>query len=308
MNVPSRAAEATITGDPLPQLEVGSAIDVVPFVHLGTEGSPAPEPIANWEAFDGSLIAIGLRSKLSTILLGSGVIVGPGLAVTATHILKDDLDQLNAGSLSAFAVGVRGESADIWQITGINFDPVDDTAYLSMTLISPIPEGWAFRAIPMTTRCPQVGEMLAVIGFRFPQELLRSAQEPHESAVGALYISRGQVSDVFPARRDDRLLNYPSFQIECGALPSMSGGAILDASGHLIGIVSRGLSTTVGETVTYGSWLAPTMGRQLNLPWPPGVYPAEFDLAMADIPGVWVEGREMFQRDSEGNLQIRIWP
>lgn len=303
-----RAAKATITGDPLPHLAVGSAIDVVPFVHLGTEGSPRPESIANWEAFDGSLIAIGLRSESSTQLLGSGVIVGPGLAVTATHIFSDNLDELNSGSLSPFAIGVRGHAADIWQITSINLDPADDTAYVSITLISPIPKGWEFRAVPLTTRCPQEGEVLAVIGFRFPEELVRSAQEPHESALGALYISRGPVSEVFPTRRDEHLLNYPSFQIECGVLPSMSGGAILDASGHLIGIVSRGLSTTDGETLTFGSWLAPTMGRQLTLPWPPGMYPTEFDLATADFPGVWIEGREMFQRDTEGNLQIQIWP
>ena len=44
---------------------------------------------------------------------------------------------------------------------------------------------------------------------------------------------------------------FPVIEISCGTLGGMSGGAVLDASGSVIGILSAGLSHDDGRGPSY---------------------------------------------------------
>jgi hypothetical protein len=56
--------------------------------------------------------------------------------------------------------------------------------------------------------------------------------------------SRGRIDEVFPRRRDRVLSTFPSFRTTGWYPHGMSGGPIIDASGHVTGIVSLGMDSS----------------------------------------------------------------
>jgi len=52
----------------------------------------------------------------------------------------------------------------------------------------------------------------------------------------------------------------------------MSGGVALDNSGHVCGVICRGLSVDDEAGPTYASWLVGALGREVELAWPSGLF------------------------------------
>ena len=288
-------ARGKVTVDPLKDLPIGASFSIDPIDFGSSDATVQPQAVRNWGFFDGAILALGLKGQAGLDITGSAVMIAPGLALTAAHVLRDSLSQLGSGDQIPYCLGIRGDGRlDIWRTTNISYDD-GDIAFLSLELNSAIGEGGRLRRVPVTTRMPAVGETLTICGLRIPEVLSGEVV----SFAGEMLASRGIVQAVYEEGRDTVLVSFPAIEILCGSRGAMSGGAVFDASGHLIGIISAGMELESGDGPTYAAWIVPGLFRDVTIPWPPGVYPDPVRVAEAQLH---LEGGQHLVHTEEGGV------
>jgi S1-C subfamily serine protease len=238
------------------------------------------------------VLAIGVLHDDRFKVWGTAVMIGPGLALTATHVLSNHHEQIRGGAVGVVCAGMRTNgTVELWRLRHLGHDEGDLTI-LSLQLATPPVDGGRLTSLPVTTRTPREGERLSVIGFRFEAEAPIEADTA--AVAGWLYAAAGAAGQVSHPVRDKILAPYPTIEILCGALGGMSGGAVLDSEGSVVGVVSRSLSTDDGEGPTLAAWVAPALALRPTVDWPPGLYPA--DTPLVQFPNVVrIVGREHLQ-------------
>jgi hypothetical protein len=280
---------ASWPGDrPLPIRVVGLGDPVV---------GPAVESLANWGYFEGALLSLGLQSSPEEGLRieGSAVMIAPGLAVTASHVFMDYWDGLEAGTERMALQGIRSDgTADMWNVRNITRSEGDDMALLGVDLMSKIHKDWYVSTFSLTTRTPTPGEPILIAGFREEAEHrhVESGEFSVQTNVGDTYVARGEVGEIYEDRRD-QALPFPAFEVRCGSHGGMSGGAVLDRAGKLLGIITRGWTFPDGEGPTYATRIIELLNRPIRLTWPPDVYPQREAPVDIDPALLNLEGREM---------------
>ena len=169
--------------------------------------------------------------------MGSGVMVGPGLMLTATHVL-DEFSRDGGGPvcLTFLPKGARAWlPIDAASVSRPNqFDKTrhaqSDMSLVSCTLNSKAYANLPLMLAPMKVAQPLIGERLWAVGFRH-QKIDRGAA--HITPL----VSSGMVTAAFPQGRGERMPS-PCFEVAMETLGGMSGGAVTNADGDLVGIVS----------------------------------------------------------------------
>jgi hypothetical protein len=100
---------------------------------------------------------------------------------------------------------------------------------------------------------------------------------------------------------------YPTIEIACGSLGGMSGGAILDDDGFLLGVTSRGVDADDGLGPTFAAWIVGALHRSVELPWPPGVYSSPIHLLDIDDRLLGIEGREKVAVVDGMTMHYEVW-
>jgi hypothetical protein len=218
-----RRLTGIVSNYPLANLPIDSSISYEPVVIGGSNASIVPEGVSNWDFFQGAVLAVTTKWPGSSVVVeGTAVVIAPGLALTATHVLDRVLPYLASGDAAVACIGVRSEALDIWNVRKVSYTESDDLAYLSLELASPWVEGWYFTSLGVTTRAPKQGEKLTIVGFRFDD---LQEEDGRFAAAGHLYAAAGTVTAVYCTFRDPTLMPYPAIEISCGSLGAMSGGA-----------------------------------------------------------------------------------
>ncbi len=214
----------------------------------------------------GILLALSFRNDLGHHTTGSAVMVGPGLAICAAHVLEDQgyLENLARGDATLIAQAPLPGGMLLWTVLRVSTIPNTDLAVLSMTLSSDFPSDRRFTVASITTRMPSIGDVLTVTGL----SAIRRTEEK-SSAIRVEIIPgcvMGQVIDRYPEGRDSSMLPGPCLAIECEARGGMSGGPVFDSRGYLVGVVS---SSYEGDKTTFVSHVWPALVRAQACPlWP----------------------------------------
>ena len=87
----------------------------------------------------------------------------------------------------------------------------------------------------------------------------------------------------------------------------MSGGAALDQSGLLVGVISRGLNTAEGDGPTYLSWIISALGRKVELCWPSGLYKTPVSPLSINEGLIFIDKREALAGTTDAQLRYKIW-
>jgi S1-C subfamily serine protease len=303
---------ATLGDDPLAAASKGDQIQSVCLKMDAPRFESVPLGLPTWDAFDGSLLAVGVLHDDRFKVWGTAVMIGPGLALTATHVLANHHEQIRRGEVGVVCAGMRlNGTLEAWQVRHVGHDEGDltighdegDLTILSLQLATPLVDGGRFTSLPLSTRTPLRGERLSVVGFRFGGEAPIEAEMA--TVEGWLYAAAGEVGDVSHPVRDKILAPYPTIEILCGALGGMSGGAVLDREGVVVGIVSRSLNTDDGEGPTLAAWVIPALALRPTVDWPPGLYPA--DTPLVQFPNVVrIVGRE-YLRVTGTTYGLALW-
>lgn len=205
---------------------------------------------AEYSAFDGiapmgslheagdSLVAVVTMIDGKFMSLGSGVMIGPGLVLTATHVIDEISDGENPPLLMSF---LPNSSGRIWlpKATRTTTRPstfdedrkvYSDLTVVSCSLNSEAHEGLPLMLAPIQIALPLIGDRLWAFGYR--HELVEDGVESITP-----YVSSGLVTGCFPSGRGDRM-PAPCFEVQMETFGGMSGGPVVNSEGYLVGLVS----------------------------------------------------------------------
>lgn len=287
-------SSGVVTDDPLKAMPIGATISFGNVGFSAADATTIPQGVTNWTIFEGALLAICIARGDEKEVIGTAAIVAPGLAVTATHVLNDEIHAIMDGKASLICFGPTSSGLQMWNVRKYSAcEHSDDISFLSLEMASAMPEGVPLRKFALSARAPTIGETLHVVGFQMPEVRPHSpAEKVALDAIGTLYIAAGQVTEFFPTGRDDLLLPYPSMEIACGTHCGMSGGAVLDSQGLLVGVISRGWDHADGEGPSYAAWIVGALNRKVEVTWPPGAYAQAVELLEIHPDWLRIEGRQ----------------
>ena len=184
-----------------------------------------------------ALVAVAELTDAGLTVHGSGVMVAPGLLLTATHVL-DQFPRSGSGPvfMTFLAEGARAwlpqDAATVSGPSRYYEDRkvVSDISLVSCTLNSDAQVDLPLTLAPMKIALPLIGQRLWAFGFR------HHGIEDRAALVTPL-VSSGLVTAAFPHGRGERL-GSACFEVALESLGGMSGGAVVNGDGGLIGIVS----------------------------------------------------------------------
>ncbi|PZT94222.1 MAG: hypothetical protein DI624_15080 [Brevundimonas sp.] len=184
-----------------------------------------------------AFVAVGMMGSDGPTIMGSGVMVAPGMALTATHVI----DEIEAAGGAPLLLTFLPDAARAWVPIGIStlsgpsafYDDVrvsSDITLISCSLNSDALAAAPLSLAPMRVALPLLGDRLWAIGFRH--------QDLHEgAALISPMVSSGIVTQAFPMGRGERMPS-PCFEVGMETIGGMSGGAVVNAEGEVVGIVS----------------------------------------------------------------------
>ena len=124
-----------VTEDPAASMGIGSTIKVEPVL-VGYADAKTPAWLQDWTSFQGVLLSICVRDAVSNHICGSAVMVAPGIAIGARHVIDPALPALRKGEQAVYCFGLTPGSLRIWVLR--KYTPVGDTdlAILGLELAS----------------------------------------------------------------------------------------------------------------------------------------------------------------------------
>ena len=220
---------------------------------------------------------IAVRNGSEEIVSGTAVIVGPGLALTAYHVIADFVERyegdrdiglhLNVSFELLLFLGLdQGKTILPLKVLRIwNSDPLD-IAILALAVPEELPEGHIWKAPTLSLLPPKMGEDVCAFGFADSQV---ARNEP--SAINTINLhprtALGTVRMVHHDQRDRFRLPFPCFQTDARFDGGMSGGPVFNSTGSLCGIICSTLppSDPTEEHISYACTLWPMMGIAVDI-------------------------------------------
>lgn len=254
--------------------------------------------INNWHVFEGIVLLISFADKTSHYIEGSAVLIAPGIALCATHVIEPRLAQLMTGSNAAMCHGLAPHGLLLWHIRKVTVVAKTDITILGLELASAFPPGNRFPQAMLTTRTPRLGEDLLLCGFRASAAAFPLKEGRPIEAQGEIRIARGPVTNRFPFGRDNFMIPWPTIEVGCPARGGMSGGPVFDSTGHLIGLICSSIEFSEQEGISYVSLLWPALTIPFESSWLSGAIPPKGSLLELDPHLCHIERRESVRRVS----------
>jgi hypothetical protein len=293
----------TVTADPLLGLPVGAKINF--SSQLFTSDAPRGlNDIHNWDFFDGAVVGLHFGAPLNQLVLGSGVMVAPGVALAAKHVVEPKIEAIMRGGAGFMCTAIASSGLIIWQPRHLALVDNTDLALLTLECASPLPE--VFRNATISTRLPKVGERIFIAGVR--HEFETEGELPDLNM--RMMVAVGTVTVRYEQGRDRVMYPWPILEVDCHALHGMSGGPAFDERGFLIGLLS---ASTDAEPPgpAFVSLLWPALTTRVTPPWPPGLYPVAVSLLEMDRKLCGIErpdALEVVRDESDGSWEVTYRP
>ncbi len=198
-------------------------------------------------------------SKKPPTAVGTAFYLGPGVAVTARHVVtepaKDPLSHLPRESellLASSVVGTHGyviaargpdRTAPV-PVLGQNLSAHNsDVAMLGVDLSS-FPDGAGPVYFSLSFAKPEIGTECLALGYPFVEaEWKRNENGTYDGTTRMpLHVSVGEITELYPAGLGGSLWPQPFFAVSADYPGGMSGGPVFDTEGRVIGVVSTGMS------------------------------------------------------------------
>ena len=297
-----------VTADPLLALEPGTQIHfaetLITFPFEDRAGA-----LIDWRVAQGLVLAFSVSDGRQTEVHGSAVLVAPGVALCAAHVMEQYTEALVGGRLDAVCFGLAHHGVDLWRVRHVTQAAAGtDTSILGLEAISALPADATYRRASMTTRVPKIGERLLCLGFR-PATVAFDVDSNRQLAIHAsLIASAGPVRQRFPTGRDRRVLPWPSVEVDMPAWGAMSGGPVFDEAGRLIGLLSMSLESEDEPSPSYVSLLWPTMTTRFRRGWPPLTdIPESLSLLEMDRRICAIDRPEAIRQGGDGVIRYDAW-
>ena len=227
--------------------------------------------------------------------LGSGIIVGAAVALTARHVIEafseqhdgkrlEELQGEGHFSLQAIHFLKDGSEGQSWNVRQIYFH--SDPQFTDIVFLRLEPSGigsthYEWRRIRIQLLPPPVGSIVAGFGYHSTATLVEGDRVQLSTNP---YTTSGIVQEIHDLRRDSAMYTFPCFRTNARFDPAMSGGPVFSAAGLLCGIISGNVAPDPddpnGEHVSYVATLWPIMGIMVSF------NVANYGAAMALYPAI----------------------
>ena len=280
-----------LISDPASGLPVGTALKFQPVLLVYTPPIPAVA-LADWASFHGVVLAIAFSDGRTDRVEGSAVLVAPGIALCAWHVVEPQLPRLMSGGLGVVCFGIEPNGLALWHIRKVTHVPETDFAILGLERGSAVRSGEILHQASVTTRFPSVGERVTIYGFRASEPYFARMREGEVTVSGQLLSCAGEVVQHFPTGRDRVMLPWPTIEVACPSWGGMSGGPVVDQTGRLIGLLSSSMSTEAHDGPSYVSHLFPALTARFEGGWPAPLFREPNTLLELDHRLCEIEGRD----------------
>jgi hypothetical protein len=185
-------------------------------------------------------------SEQESYVAGTAVIIAPGIALTASHVIQSLLEyfcnnQLKSNIeldiyLTQFNTGAT------WYICNTATWIGTDISVLSLVPRNLIAEKIKITPLNITVDPPNKGD--TVIAYGYPKTKLNIPRNDSEQTelkfVISPTLSEGSVTEINSSMRDSMNLRFPCFAVNAEYSPGMSGGAVFNQDRELCGLVCSG--------------------------------------------------------------------
>ena len=292
-----------VVEDPIGDLPIGTTIEFNLITPIVSDAVRYPQTVNNWDYFQGALLALVIKTADETHIFGTAFMIAPGLAITATHVVYDFKGIIESGKVAFSCMGIRKECIELWKVTSITFNEIDDICLLLVSAASSVSESHKFYRFGLTTRAPKNDEIIQIFGFREHQSKMSTSSCQFTID---LFASSGIVTAVYPHGRGKTYMPYPVIELDCGSLCGMSGGIGIDKNGLIIGVISRGMDTEDQCGPTYLSWIIGALEKEVFPTWPNGLYSGVNQLINFDERLLYIDRRDAIINDN-GAGKYSIW-
>lgn len=216
---------------------------------MGARRTGASNQILNLAAFTGGRL----------YPCGTAFLIGPNLAMTATHVLDQPFDQRlvdtrrlrdDSVSIAAFQVVNRGAQPLQWSIRTMSSIPSaeKDETLIDVSVLTlapygdPLPEIEDYRRwfFALNVAPPRVGDPVVAYGFA-NTEVTPNPDDAFEHTFSHRFRKiRATVTAVYFPMRDVGGMPFPCFEVDAEFEPGMSGGPVFNERDEVCGVVSRG--------------------------------------------------------------------
>jgi hypothetical protein len=236
---------------------------------------------AEFAANDALLSFVAVRADATFYASGSGVLIAPGIALTAKHVLKDYSNKLEDeaswrdGPISAFgiqAIQFRTDGPPVtWDVWSASFLEPLDIALVQLAPRTILASDFCHVTAKLEVCLPKVGHRVQAFGcphasVTFDEHLGWRLDAQPQGAVGC-------ITQVFADSRDSVSLPFPSFEMNTQVLGGMSGGPVFHENGRVCGILCSSFELLVDTVdVSYASLVQPALALRIRAAMDLGVW------------------------------------
>ncbi|WP_176844502.1 S1 family peptidase [Mucilaginibacter gossypii] len=259
--------------------------------------------LALWE-LKGLVVTIGFINDEQEKIIGSGVMIAPGVCLTATHVMEETRQK------NALVYSFPCEnSMRIWsprdfsasEKVSVEIMPFQkkvprymDVGILSLSPFSKFEDHENYMFAPLEVSIPKIGERLWAAGYR----------EIDNDGVPTLafFCTSGIVTEQYLQGRGT-FINGPCIEVAMETRGGMSGGPVYNAEGKVIGVISSSLEGAQGPS--YISLIWPALLSTVYAPWPEKLWPKQTaGIQISADKGVKILGSARI--DDEGSYKIKF--
>lgn len=241
---------------------VGAAL--LEFNSVNIENITGTHSLADLSLLKGMAFLLCISEKGRLLPWGSGVMLGPGLGVTAKHVwteFEQNLDLLHRKDYNLLAFSPVGNEIRIWMATHIVACPDADICLIRLNPLFELGEHIVLTCPSVDLEYPGVGDRILSFGYKCSDtQFARGSGIPLE-----MFVASGQVTQVLYSGRDRAMITGPCFEFAADISHGMSGGPVFNDRGHLIGINSSSWSFLEGGTPSsWASLLVPLFSLEIS--------------------------------------------
>lgn len=300
-----KKTKGKITEDPAIALPVGTTLNFLPIA-VNHNFKEQAVWLQDWESFEGALLSLHFANESSYSIDGSGVLVAPGIALCAKHVIEPYIDDLLQSECGTICIGIASHGLQIWRINKVTLIPNSDLTILGLVYASDLPPNSIFYQTRITTRLPKIGEKLMIAGFKASKNGFERIDNNFMPISGDVLACTGEVTERYPQGRDKSLLPYPTLEVNCPSWGGMSGGPVFDNNGLLVGLLSTSFSSDDNQGPSYVSLLWPALHVQFEGGWPASYIPAKATL-LEMTPDLCAIDKPSSILDRSDYVEYEIW-
>ena len=231
--------------------------------------------------------------------LGTAVLIGSHLAITAKHVLDDPIRRFGSTQtaqgreISGYSIRLlqvlSGPTYRMWNVSRAWITSTDIAIlHIDLDSTSEDEPDVAWRNPLLRLMPPPTGEKVLAFGYRESKVEVSERRDggPHIEFNDKPTTSIGEVGQIFPERRDSSMLTFPCFEVVARFAPGMSGGMVIDENGALCGLVCAGydFANPNALPLSYAATLWPMLTTVISIDrgdaYPRGVNYPMIDLAL----------------------------